>query len=174
MVSRSPWLRSRSWSSSDNDLLSATKERIPKWLKCRTSRTGELTSSTRWRATAIGAVQSPPTYGTCEAALLWRVRRGNYGDVSLDGATWTAALAWPGPLHKGGGKGIVFIDEAMPQIQQAPIELIATGQSGGGMRWFMGTVTAGIEVRQAHIRVEWSGLEVSRSDHVDDPRARCL
>ena len=107
------------------------------------------------------AFESPPTYGTCESALAWRVLEGNFGDIRLDGATWLAAIAWPGPLHEGGGRGVIFIDEALPQDQRKPIELIATGKAGGAISWFMGTVTAGIEVCYAPVRLEIDGKRTS-------------
>ena len=39
--------------------------------------------------------ESPPTYGTCEAALAYRVVDGNYGDESLDGLGWVLGALWP-------------------------------------------------------------------------------
>ena len=32
--------------------------------------------------------ESPPTYGTCESALAYRVVTGKYADVILDGLVW--------------------------------------------------------------------------------------
>jgi hypothetical protein len=107
------------------------------------------------------AFQSPPTYGTCESALAWRVLEGNFGDLRLDGATWLAAIAWPGPLHERGGRAVIFIDESLPAAQRRSIELIATGQAGGAISWFMSTVTAGIEVRYARVRLEIDGKQTA-------------
>jgi hypothetical protein len=107
------------------------------------------------------AFEAPPTHGSCEAALAWRVLDGNYGEVRLDGATWLAAIVWPGPLHEGGGRAVILIDEALPAAQQRPIELIATGNAGGAISWFMGTVTAGIEVRRAPLSVNIDGNRTS-------------
>jgi len=107
------------------------------------------------------AFESPPTYGSCESALAWRVLEGTFGDLRLDGATWLAALTWPGPLHERGGHGVIFIDESLPAAQRQSIELIATGHAGGAISWFMGTVTAGMEVRYAPIRVELDGKRTS-------------
>lgn len=107
------------------------------------------------------AFESPPTYGTCEAALAWRVMSGNYGDIGLDGATWLGAMAWPGPLHEGGGKAVIFIDLDLPAAQREAIELIATGRAGGPISWFMGTLTDGIEVRYAPVRLKIDGKATS-------------
>jgi len=107
------------------------------------------------------AFESPPTYGTCEAALAWRVLDGNFGDLTLTGATWLAAIIWPGPLHEGGGRGVIFIDDSLTADQRGAIELIATGRAGGAISWFMGTVTGGLDVRYAPIGFEVDGKRTS-------------
>lgn len=41
---------------------------------------------------------APPTHGTCEAALAYRVVEGRYGDAVLDGLAWVVAAAWLRPV----------------------------------------------------------------------------
>ncbi|MGH2544702.1 MAG: DUF1326 domain-containing protein, partial [Ardenticatenaceae bacterium] len=77
------------------------------------------------------AFNAPPTYGTCEAALGYRVVEGKYGDVALDGLQWVAAVAWPGPIHEGQGRGNVYLDARAEGAQRDALEAIATGQAGG-------------------------------------------
>jgi hypothetical protein len=105
--------------------------------------------------------ESPPTFGTCEAALAYRVVEGKYGDVVLDGLTWALAAIWPGPLHEGNGRGIVYLDESAGAQELEALEAIATGRAGGPIGIFMSTVTAGVEVRKASIQFRADGKRSS-------------
>jgi hypothetical protein len=101
--------------------------------------------------------ESPPTYGTCEAALAYRIVNGSHGSTSLDGLLWVTAAAWPGPLHERNGRAIVFLDESADDEQRMALEKIAIGKVGGPIGIFMSTVTRGIEVRTAQIRFVTAG-----------------
>lgn len=103
--------------------------------------------------------ESPPTYGTCESALAYRVVNGKYGDVILDGLVWVLVAVWPGPLHERGGRGIVYLDDGMSAPECEALEAIATGRAGGPIGIFMSTVTAGVEVRIAPIEVHVAGKD---------------
>ncbi|MFQ5871506.1 MAG: DUF1326 domain-containing protein [Candidatus Geothermarchaeales archaeon] len=105
--------------------------------------------------------ESPPTYGTCESALGYRIAEGRYGDVSLDGLRWVLVAAWPGPLHERNGRGVVFLDERAKGLKREALEAIATGKAGGPIGLFMSTVTAGLEVRKAEIEFRFAGKESS-------------
>ena len=113
--------------------------------------------------------ESPPTYGTCEAALAYRVLEGKYGDLTLDGLTWALVAIWPGPLHEGNGRGIVYLDESAGAQELEALEAIATGRAGGPIGIFMSTVTAGVEVRKASIQFRADGKRSSFrvADQVD-------
>jgi hypothetical protein len=102
---------------------------------------------------------APPTYQTCESALAYHVVRGAYGDVPLDGLNWVLAAIWPGPLHEGQGRGVVYLDGRAQGIQREALEVIATGRAGGPIGIFMSTVTAGIQVRTAVTEVHAAGKE---------------
>jgi hypothetical protein len=103
--------------------------------------------------------ESDPTYGTCEAALAYRVLEGQYGDVSLDGLMWVLAAIWPGPLHERNGRGVIYLDQRAKGKQRQALESIASGQAGGPIGIFMSTVTAGLEVRMAPIEFHAAGKE---------------
>ena len=40
-----------------------------------------------------------PTHGDCRAAVAVHIEEGHHGDVKLDGLTFAATVAWPGPIH---------------------------------------------------------------------------
>ena len=74
---------------------------------------------------------APPTKGFCEGMGAWRISRGNYGDVSLDGLGLGFAARWPKAIHEGNGTACLFFDErATPQQRDALVQ-IGTGQAGG-------------------------------------------
>ena len=100
---------------------------------------------------------APPTYGTCEAALAYRVVEGKYGDVTLDGLKWIVAAVWPGPLHERDGRAVVYLDARVKGEKREALEAIATGKAGGPIGIFMSTVTAGMEVCTAPLEFKFNG-----------------
>ncbi len=75
--------------------------------------------------------QAPPTQGFCEGLGAYRINRGNYGDVSLDGLGLGFALHSPGALHLGDMTLALFVDEKASQEQRDALIPIASGQAGG-------------------------------------------
>ncbi len=74
---------------------------------------------------------APPTPGFCEGMGAWRIERGEYDGVSLDGLGLGFAAKWPGAIHEGNGTVCLFIDEkASPEQRQALIS-IGSGEAGG-------------------------------------------
>ena len=45
--------------------------------------------------------QALPTMGKCEGGWTWHVDEGAYGDVRLDGITFTLTVNWPGGDPRG-------------------------------------------------------------------------
>lgn len=74
---------------------------------------------------------APPTKGFCDGMGAWRITRGNYGGVKLDGLGVAFAAHWPKAIHEGGGTcGLLFDERANPQ-QRAALLQICSGQAGG-------------------------------------------
>src|SRR5882757_6999618 len=74
---------------------------------------------------------APPTTGFCDGMGAWRINRGNYGDVKLDGLGVGFAAHWPRAIHHGGGTcGLLFDERANPQQRDALLT-ICSGQAGG-------------------------------------------
>lgn len=74
---------------------------------------------------------APPTTGSCEGLGAWRIERGKYDNLSLDGLGLGFAAKWPKAIHEGNGTVCLFIDEkASPEQRTALIE-IGSGQAGG-------------------------------------------
>ena len=68
-----------------------------------------------------------PTDGTCEAAVVYKIHKGHYGDVSLDGLTAAGVYKWPGAIHEGNGHMQLIIDSSATADQRKALEAIMTG-----------------------------------------------
>lgn len=80
-----------------------------------------------------------PTDGTCEAAVVYDIQKGNYGGVSLDGLRAAGVYKWPGAIHEGNGEMQLIIDENASDEQRAALQAIMTGQDTEEMAtmWFV-------------------------------------
>jgi len=74
---------------------------------------------------------APPTRGFCEGTGGWRITKGNYGDLSLDGITVGFAAHWPKAIHEGNGTLALFIDEKATPDQRNALLTICSGKAGG-------------------------------------------
>ncbi len=75
--------------------------------------------------------EAPPTQGFCEGIGAWRINRGRYGDVSLDGLALGFSLRTPGPMHEGNGTATFFVDEKANAQQREALTKIVKGEVGG-------------------------------------------
>lgn len=74
---------------------------------------------------------APPTQGYCEGLGAWRIQKGKFGAVSLDGLGLAFAAHWPKAIHEGNGTVCLFFDERADAAQRDALLQIATGQVGG-------------------------------------------
>ena len=68
-----------------------------------------------------------PTYGNCEAMVGLQFHEGHFGETSLAGLRAVAIMQWPGPVHEGGGKAFIIIDEAADEAQREALLTILSG-----------------------------------------------
>lgn len=74
---------------------------------------------------------APPSPGFCEGLGVWRIDRGEFDGLKLDGTGLGFAAKWPGAIHEGNGTVVLFVDEkASPEQREALLE-IGSGQAGG-------------------------------------------
>ncbi len=74
---------------------------------------------------------APPTLGYCEGTGAWRINRGQYGEVKLDGLGFAFAARWPKAIHEGNGTLCLFFDERANAQQRNALLQICSGQAGG-------------------------------------------
>lgn len=72
-----------------------------------------------------------PDKGYCEAALVWEIREGHFGETSLDGVRFGFAVHWPGAIHEGNGTRQFVVDERASEEQREAILAMGSGKHGG-------------------------------------------
>src|SRR5207249_10633535 len=73
-----------------------------------------------------------PTFGNCDGILVWHVRKGSYGDVTLDGLNVVALGYFEGTLWAGAKASMgIFIDERANDRQRDALQTIFGGKAGG-------------------------------------------
>ena len=82
---------------------------------------------------------APPTTGDCEGGWIWHIERGTYGDVTLDGLTLVLFADWPGAIHEGNGKAVIYVDESADEAQREALETLGRGEAGGPWGVFINT-----------------------------------
>jgi hypothetical protein len=124
----------------------------------------------------------PPTNGHCEGILAWHIRKGAYGNVTLDGLNIMALGTFDGNIWEGNTKATMgmFLDERADERQRGALQMIFSGQAGG---WpgtfakFIGDVRGmefaridfHVDADLASWRAEIPGKVTSRADAIGGP-----
>lgn len=105
---------------------------------------------------------APPTKGFCEGMGAWQIKRGNFGDVKLDGLGVAFAAHWPKAIHEGGGTcGLIFDERATPPQREALMQ-ICSGQAGGmPFEIIVTTFTKFLEPQYAPFKFNFDGRNSS-------------
>ena len=136
---------------------------------------------------------APPTYGSCEGFGAFEIRKGHFGDTSLDGLRGIFIYYWPGPIHEGNGRFQPIIDERADGAQRDALWKIVSGHEtepgATHFQVFASTVsksyeplysaiefTLDIDARRASLRaeghIEASGEPIRNPITGDEHRAR--
>ena len=83
-----------------------------------------------------------PTKGDCRAAVAFRIDKGHFGNVKLDGLKVVGVFAWPGAIHEGRGEALAIIDERATPEQRDALLKILTGQETEPMATIFSVVAA--------------------------------
>lgn len=75
--------------------------------------------------------EAPPTKGFCEGMGAWKIEKGSYGSVRLDGLALAFIAKWPQAIHLGNGTVQLLFDEKATPEQRNALLMIASGQAGG-------------------------------------------
>ena len=106
-----------------------------------------------------------PTYGSCQAIILYHIRSGIYGDTKLDGLDFITAVYWPKAIHEGNGTAQLFITNNATEEQRQAIMSIVSGQAKGDgpFALFAGTFKYFLEPQFVDIKVNLNGKKSSFS-----------
>jgi hypothetical protein len=110
---------------------------------------------------------APPTKGFCDGLGAWRINRGNYGDLKLDGLGLGFSAHWPKAIHEGNGTVSIFFDEKANAQQRDALFQIASGQAGGQPFELLATTFSKILDPQ-YVRFEFDLKGVNSSVKVGD------
>src|SRR5215831_15490245 len=110
-----------------------------------------------------GALAVKPTKGHCTFAMGYRIEKGTFGDVSLNGLSFVVLARTPGEMIKGNWTGGVLVDERATAAQRDAIAAICSGQAGGPMVGLAGLIGNFAGVETAAIKIEGKGLSWSVS-----------
>ena len=102
---------------------------------------------------------APPTQGFCEGGYVWHIEKGKFGNVPLDGLSWSWVGHSPGPLHKGNVTWLVLADEKATPEQRAALAKIAEGKSGGPWTILMAVAGSRGETQYMPFEVKVDGLK---------------
>ena len=99
-----------------------------------------------------------PTYGDCEGILAYNIKKGNYGETSLDDLNVILVTSFKGNIWAGDGKTKVdlalFFDEKADEKQREALNMIFSGKAGGFMAEFAKLVREVRGIEYAPIRFE--------------------
>ncbi|MDA4125903.1 MAG: DUF1326 domain-containing protein [Thaumarchaeota archaeon] len=108
---------------------------------------------------------SDPTKGHCDGMDGFHIRKGKYGNVSLDGLNAVIASHSPGNFWKGNWSAALYLDNKATKEQQMALETIFGGKAGGAPAMLAGLITdlkgmkwAPIEIDANKIWVKVSGV----------------
>ena len=108
-----------------------------------------------------GQMMSKPSKGWCTFAMGFRIERGRFGELPLDGLGFVVVAHTPEEMAKGNWSVGLVIDERATPEQREAITGIASGSAGGPMAAigglvgkFLGVETAPLEFRSDG--VSWS------------------
>ena len=112
-----------------------------------------------------------PTHGNCHTVGGYEIRKGHFGEVSLDGTRMATIATWPGAIHEGGGAAQAVVDASASEEQRNAILTIMAGRETdpGATIWNVLSATfdtfnsplflpidmgVDVEARRGHVRVE--------------------
>ena len=79
-----------------------------------------------------------PSYGDCDGVLVYHIKKGHYGEISLDELNVLVLSYFKGNIWSGNTKAdiAVFFDEKANKQQRNALNMIFTGKAGGFMAEF--------------------------------------
>ena len=114
-------------------LLSEMQKDIPRW-----NLSGDWFDVCKCNIPCPCTFAQTPSYGDCDGVLAYHIKKGQYGEISLDGLNVLALSYFKGNIWEGNTKAdiAVFFDERASQEQRDGLNMIFSGKAGGFMGEF--------------------------------------
>jgi hypothetical protein len=104
-----------------------------------------------------GGLAVTPTKGSCTFVMAYRIDRGQYQGITLDGLSFILVGVTPEAMGKGNWSVGVIVDQRASAEQRDAIAAIASGQAGGPVAALGGLVGQFLGVESAPIEFTGSG-----------------
>lgn len=116
-----------------------------------------------------GQMAVNPSKGTCTFAMAFKIERGTYGTLALDGLGFVVLGFTPEAMSKGNWSVGIIADDRATSEQRDAIVAVASGAAGGPMAALSGLVGKLLGVESAPIRFDRTGASwsVNASNLVD-------
>jgi hypothetical protein len=99
-----------------------------------------------------------PTYDDCDGITAYNIKKGIYGETSLDGLNVLALVSFKGNIWAGDGKTklnmAIFFDEKASDQQKEALNMIFSGKAGGFMAEIANLIGEVRGIEYAPIRFE--------------------
>jgi hypothetical protein len=106
-----------------------------------------------------------PTYGNCNAIVLFHIRSGSYGNTKLDSLDFIVAESWSKAIHEGNGTASLLVSSKADEEQRRALIQIASGQAKGDGPFaiFAGTFSRLLDPQFVDINVKIDGRKTTFS-----------
>jgi len=112
-----------------------TKSNVPKWKV-----SGDWFDVCNCNIPCPCEFAQAPTFEDCDGILAWHIKKGNYGDISIDGLNVLGLGSFKGNIWAGDGVTkasiAIFFDEKSNEQQREALNMIFSGKAGGFMGEF--------------------------------------
>ena len=109
----------------------------------------------------ITQLQARPSKGSCTFVMSFKIDKGVFGDISLDGLGFVVVGFTPEEMGKGNWTAGVIVDDRASAEQRDALVAIASGGAGGPVAALSGMITNFAGVESAPIRFERDGVKWS-------------
>lgn len=110
----------------------STTTNIPKW-----NASGDWFDVCKCNIPCPCEFAQTPTYDDCDGIIAYNIKKGSYGETSLDGLNILALVSFKGNIWAGDGKTklnmAIFFDEKADDEQKEALNMIFSGKAGGFM-----------------------------------------
>jgi hypothetical protein len=112
-----------------------------------------------------------PTHNSCQGFEVFRVDRGHFGDVVLDGVTAAVIFSWPGPVFEGKGTMQAVIDSGATPEQRAAISGILKGAETreAATHWWVFHAMSETVLEDLNLPIDFTVDREARTAHVSIP-----